>query len=428
MFEKREKAKKAPEPVDEIPEKIHKRMHLIYFTMKIILFAFLLVGGIFIWEAEFVKEDIEEGSEYQFVRHLNSGTFFLDPKPEEVFVSEEAYQQYINSVLAEEEPTMFETIETLAITGMGVLYTVALILALRNGDKRCLFRKRSSRLLLLSGGIWLAGNIYMEITKQILPGIQNGSMYGDASVLTELFRDTSYYFQIYKIIGIPALVIVGGLILRQYELTLPGITGSGKRRDQVDQEKQIKQLDRNAGWLRMTACLLLSGGGIFLLYRFFVRVYEVLAAVTGHVVNAQIPFYNMMLELPYDLAKSPQIYSGMLLFRLIKDLPVFVASAASLIFLAQVMLDVAKGDINTPKNRKRLQVSILLLVMSSIWFQLLGLHEITLFRQGFLGLWQDVTYEAGIRSDCEPMIYAFILFILSTFVQAVPEKREGGGL
>ena len=129
-----------------------------------------------------------------------------------------------------------------------------------------------------------------------------------------------------------------------------------------------------------------------------------------------LPFYYDLLSLPRDLADSPEIYRNLLIFRLLRDLPVFISSAVTVILLIKIMLSSARSEINTPKNMKRFNNSMLLLFISSLIFNILGLHEVNLLNEHFSGIYGSVVYTIGIRALCDPVLYVVILWFVKTFV------------
>ncbi len=128
-----------------------------------------------------------------------------------------------------------------------------------------------------------------------------------------------------------------------------------------------------------------------------------------------MPFYHEMLPFPRELADSPETYRNVLLFRLLKDLPVFAASALTVVMLLRIMLSSAEGRINTKENIKRFDLSMAALAVSSVLFNVLGLFEVDMINGHFSGIYGKVTYTIGIRALCEPMLYVLILWFVKIF-------------
>lgn len=100
----------------------------------------------------------------------------------------------------------------------------------------------------------------------------------------------------------------------------------------------------------------------------------------------------------------------------------FTVKALIIVFLCSA----ANGRINTIENRRRLKIAALALAISSVIFNLLGLIEVNMLNENFTGIYGDVTYTIGIRSGCEPMLYAFILIAIEIYIQAIPQTEKAG--
>ncbi len=216
----------------------------------------------------------------------------------------------------------------------------------------------------------------------------------------------SYYPQIYAVYGIPLLIIAYGLVLLYYEQNILSRSVAG-----------VQIALKTCAWVTGIAAF------GFMLWRFAVRCYELFSTA-----NARLPFYSVLLDLPKSEAVSEDSYTKVLVFRFVKDLPVFAASAIAVIVLVKLMYSAAKGQINTTENHRGLKLAALALAVSSVIFNLLGLVEVDMLNNSFTGIYGDVTYTIGIRSGCEPMLYAFILVVIEIYIQAIPplsdEERE----
>ena len=99
----------------------------------------------------------------------------------------------------------------------------------------------------------------------------------------------------------------------------------------------------------------------------------------------------------------------------------FVLATLAVWFFVKVIFAVSRGELNTRQNRKRLNVSMILLVIASLWFNLMGIPELMIFNDGFKGVFGEVVYTIALRSKTEPMLYAMVLWFFKTYLQAVPE-------
>lgn len=59
---------------------------------------------------------------------------------------------------------------------------------------------------------------------------------------------------------------------------------------------------------------------------------------------------------------------------------------------------------------------MLILCISSVMFNLLGLHEVDVLNGHFSGIYGNVVYTIGLRALCDPALYAVILWFVKTFV------------
>ncbi|MBQ8965871.1 hypothetical protein [Ruminococcus sp.] len=157
-------------PVDNIPEKIHARLHIIYFILKCIfagaVFIVLWNPAVFMYEklqGNEMPEKISEESPFLF--HQYCGTFFVEFDKDNSFESPEAYTKYIEAYADKEEP--LGGAESVVMGVMTITLVAGLILALRSGDKKRIFCGKASRYFLLVGTIWAAGNIYTSISSGI---------------------------------------------------------------------------------------------------------------------------------------------------------------------------------------------------------------------------------------------------------------------
>ena len=381
---------------DEIPEKIHRSLHLTYFIVKM-----LVIGAAVFWAAQLIflalvvdpdKEQSDEDS--TFVTHNYCGTFFVTHTAENTYGSAEAEELAVSQANAADGTSVTAVIEILLIAST----LVCLFIALRCSDKKIIFAGRSSRFFIAAGITYALTGFLSEYTSYSSEKILRNYYIG-------IFADSRYYCQLYNVLGIPFIIFCCGLILRQHERMLHG-----------------QDTKKNGTALKRTAAVFLVIASGFMLCRFGVRAYELIMVLMGREVSVRLPFYCMLLELPHELAKTPSDYTRLVAFRFVKDLPVFAASAVTVILFAKVLLSAAEGGINTAVNRRRITVSIVSLIISSLLFNLLGLVEIKLLNSGFTGIYGDVEYTVGIRSLCEPTVYALVLWFFSVYIRCVPQS------
>jgi hypothetical protein len=283
---------------------------------------------------------------------------------------------------------------------------VLLFLAFRSGDRKTIFCERSSDYFLIAGLLWLGGNILVdyESAEEMFEKM--------AAYLVGTFGHPAYYCQLYNIAVIPLILFSGGLMLRRHELDL--YQGETKH---------------NTRLLKATGYCLLGGTAAFILYRMGVRVYELVRVLRGDAYNVRLAFtvmdvpYNRLIELPQELANSPEDYRHAVLFRFVKDFPVAVVAALAVYCFVKVLFAIAKGEINSAQNRKRLNIAILTLLGASLWFNGMGFAELPLFDNGFSGVFGEVTYTMATRSLTEPALYALALWFFKTYLQTVPEQK-----
>lgn len=449
------KKKRSQVVTDEIPEPIQKRLHLIYFIVKWILIGTILFFGfsffhlVTAWVLG-VDDMYALAEENGVLGHEYCGTFYVGLDHLNSFASEEDYQAYMQKDTSTEDnaaPVIEIVTRSLGggvlllllilhlmkkktkligsrygilagiflgvsmllyhiMLGMTVLLLLLIFLALRSGEKKTLFSSRASEYFILGGLLWLAGNILDEIKVFLKTAEQ-------AEGMTGIFASPVYYMQLYNIAVIPVIMFCGGLILQRHEIRL---------------RKSDAAL--NTRLLKYTGIAVTAGSAVFILYRLGVRTYELIRVMSGDPCTVKIPFtvmdhpYNKLINLPYEMAKTPQDYQNVVLFRFVKDFPVFVLSAAVVFLFVRVLFNASAGKLNTSQNRKYLNISMVLLVLASLWFNLMGIWEIDLLNNGFTGIYGNVTYTIALRSLTEPALYALVIWFFKTYLQAIPDAEQ----
>jgi len=364
---------------------LQKKLHLISFVVTALVIGYFAFVAVQLLAVHFlgVHTIDAQPDNSGFYGHNYCGTFFIDITRDNSFVDEAGFLATLQHVKTPVKDILLNT----ATVAMVVL----LLIFLRRADKQTIHKKRTAWLLLLSGGLYALVNTVVE-TANLFPQTDN---------FKGVMATQSYYPQLYAVYGIPLLIIAYGLILLHYEQATHGKNVVGVR-------------------LALKACAWVTGISAFgfMLWRFAVRCYELFSSA-----NARLPFYSMLLDLPRAEAVSEADYTKVLLFRFVKDLPVFAASAIVVIVLIKLLYSAANGQINTTENRRQLKFAALALAVSSVIFNLLGLTEVNMLNNGFTGIYGNVTYTIGIRSGCEPMLYAFILIAIEIYIQAIPQTE-----
>lgn len=368
-----------------INDKLQKKLHLISFVVTALVIGYFAFVAVQLLAVHFlgVHTIDAQPDNSGFYGHNYCGTFFIDITRDNSFADEASYLAALQHTATPVKDILLNT--------AAVVMVLSLLIFLRRADKQTMHKKRTAWLLLLSGGLYALGNTVVETT--------------NLSPQTDGFKGVmatqSYYPQLYAVYGIPLLVIAYGLILLHYE--------QATRQNVVGTRVALK------------ACAWVTGISAFgfMLWRFGVRCYELFSSA-----NARLPFYSVLLDLPRPEAVSETAYTKLLLLRFVKDLPVFAASAIGVIVLIKLLLSAANGQINTTENRRRLKLASLTLTVSSVIFNLLGLAEVNMLNNGFTGIYGNATYTIGIRSGCEPMLYAFILIAIEIYIQAIPQTEQ----
>lgn len=368
-------------------DNLQKKFHLINFTVRMLIIGFLVFCAVQMFALHIVSDATVQPDSSGFYGHNYCGTFFIDITRDNSFIDENSY---LNAIQPDSNPV----IQDILLNTASVVMLLSLLIFLHRADKQTIHSKRTAWLLLLSGGLYAAGNTVVEI--QLLTSQRDG--------LKGIMATQSYYPQLYAVYGIPLLIIAYGLILLYYE--------------QISRGKSVISVQRA---LKICTWLTAISAFGFMLWRFVVRCYELFSKD-----NARLPFYSVLLDLPKSECVSDSAYTKILVFRFVKDLPVFAASAIAVLALIKLMHSAADGQTNTAENRRRLKLAALALAVSSVIFNLLGLVEVNMLNESFTGIYGDVTYTLGIRSGCEPMLYAFLLIIIEIYLQAIPQTEKAG--
>ena len=202
--------------VDEIPKTIHKRLHLIYFIVKMMfigacVFTVIQYTALLMVRDEFNSINDSSG----FVSHIYCGTFFVELNVENSFISESAAQEYIQGA--------DKSFSEIIIVGMSIVILLCIFFALRNCDRKVIFSRKTSRLFLTSGILCVIVNLWGEYEK-----------YTDMRLCKDLFigilANERYYCQLYNVLAIPVMILCCGLLLRHHEQKLYNQSTKGNKR------------------------------------------------------------------------------------------------------------------------------------------------------------------------------------------------------
>ena len=404
--------KKSDKPTDIIPEKIHKRLHIIYFILKCVLAATIFL---FFWNSICIAVERLQGydipdrgtEESPFLFHQYCGTFFVEFDRANSFASDADYSAYLEKMNAPEVKTAAEKVKGYLEFVPSAALIVLMILALRSGDKKRIFCGRAWRYFLAGGILYALGNIYIYLDTNIISGISR------FDGMTSVFTQRRQYLQIYDILGLPFIMISGAFVLLMYEKQL-------QSKDTAGVTKALKAI----------SAVIIAGSAGFVLWRLGVRTYELIRVMSGDRYSVWLPFTIMespekyMCRLPFEDAVSPQAYRNVILFRYLRHLPVFALTVGAVWAFVRVLLNTAKGELNTPRNRKLIRNAMLLLLAASLIMNIAGWFETDLFDRSFNGIFGNTTYTMAYRAKTDPALFVLLLWFFGTYLQAIPEKSE----
>ncbi|MBR1864673.1 MAG: hypothetical protein IJ806_11370 [Ruminococcus sp.] len=362
--------------------KDHRReepVALVSFSITAIIIgiaAFFAAQIIFI---SILGDPSEESDTDMTLWHNYCGTFFIDQTIDNTYINAGNYER---AKAAVSEARKSAKPAYVLVTAFQLCFAGCLFAALRKLRKdRSLYRK-SGVLLIFSGAALAVSNVIGEVLNYIQAKAERPYLKGVPAT-------SSYYCQLYIVLGIPALIVITGLLLSQKK------TG-----------------------LRVFAYAFGAVALGFTSYRLCIRVYELMTALAEWNNNARLPFYSTMMDLPHELANSSQAYTDIVFYRFLKDMPVFIAAGYSIIMLVLTMLSAAENGRIGEGDVLRLKLSIFALVIASVLFNVMGIHEVNFLNRHFHGIYTGVTYTIGIRSLCEPALFAVIISLVSVLAGA----------
>ena len=378
-------------------DKLEKRNKTIHFIEKWLLIGVILFFVVQLTALGFIKmltpesqrisEEQYEEHNKDYIGHWYDGTFFINMTVKENFESQDKYQE-----LEEQKSQVSNIVERCSYV-VAVVFLVALIVVIVREKKKKLLEGNTPMLVVIVGISYLIFKICEVIDCYIETGYW-------AKYSKGFLETVTYYPQMYYIAALPAMIIALGLLFRQ------------------KQRKDLKLPTKGNENLIKTLCTLIIAIGMgFILYRFGVRVYELAMTLTNNNINIRIPFYYRMMDLPREFASTSASYTKLVVLRFIKDLPVFIASAISVLLFVKILLSSIKGKIISKENDRRYLIIIVSLAIASIVLNVLGLFEVQLFNSEFLYQYKEAKYTIAIRSLSEPLFFAFFIYTFKHYIE-----------
>lgn len=377
---------------------LEKKNNFIHFLEKwviigVILFIIVQLGAGMIIHMTTPKEQQKSIEEYDkdYIGHWYNGTFFINMTVKENFESQDKYDEMI------EEQNNNSISNVCSVAGGVFLATsaVLLLVAAFRERKKKLVEGNTPLLIILGGVLLLIYKIIEEI--DLFIDVSLYSKYSKGFLST-----VKYYPQMHYIFIIPVLLILMGLMFRQ-------IQRKNNKLSNVNNEKIIK-----------TICIsILVIGLSFILYRFGIRVYELISNGT-----IRIPFYYYIMDLPKSYASSISSYNYLVVLRFIKDLPVFIASIVSIILFVKIILSSIKGTSSKEETNNRYKIIFISLLVASLVFNILGLLEVKLLNSEFLYQYKEAVYTIAIRSLTEPLFYGFFIYLFKHYIELGYECKK----
>ncbi len=379
----------------------NSKIDFIHFLVKLIIIGIILfiiiqltagfiIGSIYPDLVENAKDYINDS-----IGHTYCGTFFITMLISKNFKSITDYNSFTNQAII---PSPFNYI----LNGISIINTLIILVLIYNIFKKVknkeLFEKNAPNLIIILGFLYLINNIIAELSYFEI------RFYKEYA--TGLLATTTYYPQIYHIFVIPVIIISAGLIFKHYELNLKN-----------NNPKKIDTI------IKILNILIITISSIFITYRLGIRTYELIATLLNKHISIRLPFYGYMMDLPYEYALSQSGYLKLITLRYIKDLPSFIASIISIVLFSKILLSTTHNHINTKENTRRINISLISLLIASIILNALGLYEINILHKYFTEPFNRAVYTIAIRSFCEPLLYGLMLYLFKVFIETLPKEN-----
>ena len=378
-------------------EKLEKRNHYIHFIEKWVLIGIILfiivqltaigIINIFTPKSQRLTENQYEEYNKDYIGHWYNGTFFINMTVKENFESFEKYDEMIEKQHNDLGSKICSTLGGVTlITSLSLLCVAAF-----KERKKKLLEGNTPNYIVLGGLFLLLCKIFEEFDLFIEVSYWNKYSKGFLSTV-------SYYPQMHYIFILPVLLILLGLLLRQ------------------KQRKKLKlSLNNNEKIIKVINILTITVGLSFILYRFGVRLFELVNINSN--INIRLPFYYYIFDLPRSYATTASSYSNLIILRFIKYLPVFVASTISVILFYKIVVSSIKGKILSKENNRRYKIIFISLILASLIFNILGIFEVRLINNDFLYQYKEATYTIAIRSLTEPLFYGFFIYLFKHYIE-----------
>lgn len=360
-----------------------------WFIIFIVLFIIIQLTALTVIDMFIPKDQKIRNEEYseEYMGHWYNGTFFIEMTASNNYESIEDYKQekkdYNNNIISK--------ICMVSGTTSAFIGIILLFVAAYRERKKKLLSGHTPDIIIISGILILLYKIFEEI-----------DLFIDTIYIRKytkgFLKTVNYYPQMHYIFIIPILLMLLGLIFRQF------------------QRKKLKlSTINNEKFIKLICILVLIVGLSFTVSRLLIRVFELLFV---NRINIKLPFYHYMFNLPRSLASTESAYIKLVVLRFIKDLPIFISSFISIILFVNIVLSSIKGKIISKDNNKRYKIIFILLIISSLIFNILGLVEVSILNESFLYPYSEATYTVAIRSLSEPLLYAFFIYLFKYYIES----------
>lgn len=363
-----------------------------WFIIAIVLFIIIQIGGGIIINATVPKEQQESYEKYKedYIGHWYDGTFFINMTVDENYGSQEQYQKMLDDYHSNPRQDIYFYIG-------GTCFILAVIfigISIYNDRKKKILIGKAPIFVSLAGLFLLFYSLFEQADLHIM-------VHTEASYAKGFLSTAIWYPAIHNIFIIPGLLILMGLVFRQ-----------------IQRKKLKENTKNNEKIIKVIIGFILIIGFSFILYRLGERVYELVMLLMGKSINIKLPFYYYLMELPKEFAISSDAYLKLAVLRFFKDLPVFIASALSIIIFVKIILSYINNKIVSKENKNRYMIIFISLAISSIILNVVGLFEVNLLQNEFLYQYKEATYTIAIRSLSEPLMYAFFIYLFKYYIES----------
>lgn len=363
-----------------------------WFIIAIVLFIIIQIGCGIIINATVPKEQQESFEEFKedYIGHWYDGTFFINMTVDENYGSQEQYQKMLDDYHSNPRQDIYfyigSTCSIVAVIFIGI--------SIYNDRKKKILIGKAPIFVSLAGLFLLFYSFFEQADLYIM-------VHTEASYAKGFLSTAIWYPMVYNIFIIPGLLILMGLVFRQ-----------------IQRKKLKENTKNNEKIIKVIIGFILIIGFSFILYRLGERVYELIMLLMGKSINIKLPFYYYLMELPKEFAISSDSYLKLAVLRFFKDLPVFIASALSIIMFVKIILSYIKNKIVSKENKNRYMIIFISLAIASIILNVVGLFEVNLLQNEFLYQYKEATYTIAIRSLSEPLMYAFYIYLFKYYVES----------